>query len=72
MCLTLKYLLVISVGLNLGLLFVIFNIWIDHRKEKKLLKLETDEAKNWVTFWQGQHKRIEQKYNSLKDRRRGE
>lgn len=72
MCLTLKYLLVISVFLNIGLLYVIVNLWLDHRKEKKLMEMEIQEAKRWGEIWKNEFHGMEKKYNALKDRRRGE
>lgn len=72
MCLTLKYLLVISVGLNLGFLIVIGTIILDHRRGRKLNKMEIQEAKRWGEIWKNEFQGMEKKYNSLKDRRRGE
>lgn len=72
MCLTLKYLLVLSVALNIGLLIIIGLMWWDHRKERKLNKMEIQEAKRWGDIWKNEFQGMEKKYNQLKDRRRGE
>lgn len=71
MCLTLKYLLVLSVALNIGLL--ISNILlIRNYKRNDKLKTEKEIAEGWKIYWEVRAKDLEQKYNSLKDRRRGE
>lgn len=72
MCLTLKYLLVISVFLNAGFLYMISLMWWDHRKERKLMKMDIQEAKRWGEIWKNEFQGMGKKYNSLKDRRRGE
>lgn len=72
MCHAKTYLLVLSVAFNIGFLFILAVMWFDHRKERLLLKMEKEEQSGWVNFWKAQCNRIEQKYNALKDRRRGE
>lgn len=69
MCLTLKYLLVISVGLNVGQLIMNILLSLKYKRDDKL-KAEKEIAEGWAVYWEVRAKDAENKYNSLKDRRR--